>query len=165
MGRPASPGEPADPARVTAEWDRLYSAFARSYDLAVRFLPVWKTWLKRALPHIRGPRVLEISFGTGYLLSRYADRFECHGVDINRKMIETAQRGLDRTAGRADLVRANVERLPYPDGTFDSIVNTMAFSGYPRGLEALTEMKRVLRADGRLILIDFAYPRPAKASV
>lgn len=153
-----SSSEPTDSARFTRELDRSYTAFARPYDLAVRLLPVWKTWIQRALPHIEGPRVLEVSFGTGYLMSQYAGDFETFGVDYNRTMVRTAQRNLLRAGRNAKLIQGNVENLPYPDASFDSLVNTMAFSGYPDGHKALNEMKRVLRNDGRLILIDFVFP-------
>jgi ubiquinone/menaquinone biosynthesis C-methylase UbiE len=152
------PNEPQNPERFTRDWDRAYTKFARSYDLAVRLLPIWKTWLRRALPHIVGPRVLEVSFGTGYLLSRYAGRFDTHGIDYNRKMVSIARRNLSQAREEAHLVRGNVEALPYRDAAFDSLVDTMAFSGYPDGARALAEMKRVLRDDGRLILIDFTLP-------
>lgn len=150
--------EPEDAARFTREWDRAYTALARPYDLAVRWLPVWKAWLRHALPHIVGPRVLEVSFGTGYLISQYAGSVEAHGIDINRRMIETARGNLARARGPAELVQGNVEALPYPDACFDSLVNTMAFSGYPKGERALSEMRRVLRKGGRLVLIDFTHP-------
>jgi len=150
--------EPSDPGGFTRRHDRYYTAFAGLYDAAVRRLPVWRSWLARALPYIEGPRVLEVSFGTGYLLASYAGRVEAHGVDYNRAMVETARGNLARLACSASLVQANVEDLPYPDRTFDSLVNTMAFSGYPDGARALEEMKRVLRPGGRLILIDFSYP-------
>ena len=64
--------EPADKYAFTQRLDRVYGVFSRSYDIGVKLLPVWKTWLKRAIPHIQGPRVLEVSFGTGFLLTRYA---------------------------------------------------------------------------------------------
>jgi len=38
------------------------------------------------------------------------------------------------------------------------LVSTMAFSGYPSGIAALSEMKRVLRSGGKLILIDVNHP-------
>lgn len=150
--------EPENAELFTRELDRAYTAYAQPYDLAVRFLPVWKTWLRRALPHIRGPRVLEVSFGTGYLISQYAGRFETHGVDYNRKMVTIARKNLSRAGSKAELVQGNVEALPYPDASFDSLVSTMAFSGYPNGQRALVEMRRVLRDDGKLILIDFTFP-------
>ena len=150
--------EPEDPAEFTRHWNAFYTAAARPYDLAVRFLPVWKRWLSRALPHIQGPRVLEASFGTGYLLTRYASRFDVHGIDFNPAMIRVATRNLRRVGKQAALVQADVEALPYRDGSFDSVVNTMAFSGYPNGRLALGELKRVLRVGGRLILIDVGQP-------
>jgi methylase of polypeptide subunit release factors len=39
-------------------------------------------------------RVLEVSFGTGYLMTQYAGRFETHGVDINGRMVATAKENL-----------------------------------------------------------------------
>jgi ubiquinone/menaquinone biosynthesis C-methylase UbiE len=150
--------EPENAERFTREWDRAYTALAQPYDLAVRLLPVWKTWLQRALPHIVGPRVLEVSFGTGYLISQYAGIFETHGIDYNRRMATIARKNLLRAGRKAALIQGNVEALPYPDASFNSLINTMAFSGYPNGVRALAEMKRVLRNDGKLILIDFTFP-------
>lgn len=158
MATSRSPIEPENAQQFTREWDRAYTAIARPYDLAVRLLPVWKTWLRRALPHIVGPRVLEVSFGTGYLISQYAGTFEAHGIDYNRKMVTIARRNVSRARGKAELIQGNVEALPYPDASFNTVVNTMAFSGYPNGMRALLEMKRVLRNDGRLILIDVTFP-------
>lgn len=150
--------EPEDALGFTRRNDRAYTVFAGLYDAAVRRLPVWKTWLARALPHIAGPRVLELSFGTGLLLTRYAGEVEAHGIDYNRAMVRVARRNLARAGLSARLLQANVEALPYPDGCFDTLVNTMAFSGYPDARRALSEMRRVLRPGGRLILIDVGYP-------
>jgi ubiquinone/menaquinone biosynthesis C-methylase UbiE len=73
-------------------------------------------------------------------------------------MVRTAHKNLLRAGRKAELIQGNVECLPYPDASFNTLVNTMAFSGYPDGLKALTEMKRVLRSDGKLVLIDFSFP-------
>ena len=59
--------EPRDKAKYTESRDRLYTRFAGFYDLAVKVLPFWRRWLEQSIPHIRGPRVLEVSFGTGEL--------------------------------------------------------------------------------------------------
>lgn len=150
--------DPGDGEAFTRSFDTFYSRIAPVYDLCARHLPPWKTWLCRALPYIRGPRVLEISFGTGYLLTRYARRFETHGIDYNAVMVRTARRNLQRAGAPAALARARVEAMPYRDQAFDTIVNTMAFSGYPDARQALAEMRRVLRPGGRLVLIDVNYP-------
>jgi ubiquinone/menaquinone biosynthesis C-methylase UbiE len=163
MSQQNSPGdpysaEPRDAPAFTARLDRLYSRLARPYDMAVKVLPVWRHWISAALPHIRGRCVLEVSFGTGWLLTRYAGNFETYGVDINERMVAIAQRNLRRAGVAAELRQANVEALPYPDGHFDTVINTMAFSGYPNGQRAMSELHRVLRPQGRLVLIDVGYP-------
>jgi ubiquinone/menaquinone biosynthesis C-methylase UbiE len=121
-------------------------------------LPFWRRWLRAALPHLLGPRVLEVSFGTGWLLTQYADRFEAHGIDLNETMLRIATGKLRRNGLSAHLQMANVERIPYPDDTFDTVLNTLAFSGYPDADAAMRELRRVLKPRGRLVMIDANYP-------
>jgi ubiquinone/menaquinone biosynthesis C-methylase UbiE len=155
---PAYSSEPEDKEQFSREFDRVYTLLAGVYDLAVKLLPVWKSWLKQALPHIRGPKVLEVSFGTGYLLTQYADRFETHGIDYNHKMVSVASDNLKKKGITARLRQGDVESLPYDDESFDCIVNTMAFTAYPDGVRAMSELHRVLKRGGRLVLIDIEYP-------
>ncbi len=155
---PSYSTEPVEREGYRRQWDRFYTRTARLYDLFVRVTPVWRRWLRAALPHLKGPRVLEVSFGTGYLLTRYAGRLEAHGIDINARMLAVARKNLRRAGLTAELRQGDVEALPYPDASFDTVLSTMAFSGYPDGRAALAEMLRVLKSDGRLVLIDIGYP-------
>lgn len=150
--------EPPDPRAYTESLDQQFSRFARAYDLAVKILPGWRRWLRHAIPVIEGPRVLEVSFGTGWLLTQYAGRFTTDGVDLNGALLALARRNLARAAVPANLRQGNVEALPYPDASFDTVVNTMAFTGYPDGAKAMSELARVLRPGGRLVMIDVGYP-------
>lgn len=158
METPQYSEEPADAKAFHENFDKFYTRTAGLYDVGVKVLPVWKTWLKRAVPHIQGRRVLEVSFGTGYLLTQYADRFETHGVDINARMVEVAKKNLDSRGMSADLRQGSVEQLPVEDEYFDTVITTMAFSGYPDGARAMSEIRRVLRPGGRFVLIDVNYP-------
>lgn len=151
--------EPADRYAFTRKYDVVYTRFARAYDLFVKGWPGWRRWLSHAVPHLRGPRVLEISFGPGFLLTRYADQFETYGIDYNYRLIRIARQNLGKQGISANLQQANVEALPYGNECFDSLVNTMAFSSFPDGRKAMAEMHRVLRPGGRLIMIDVNYPR------
>lgn len=150
--------EPPDPDAFSQRFDRLYTRFAGAYDVAVRVLPMWRRWLSRALPHIEGPRVLEVSPGTGWLLTRYAGRFRTCAVDLNPALLAVAQRNLNRAGVRAALCVGTVEALPYRDGVFDTVLTTMAFSGYPDGARARDELLRVARPGGRLIVVDVDFP-------
>lgn len=162
-GRPRWSSEPDDPVRFTRQRDRLYSRIAKVYGWAVPRLPVWRTWLHAVLPHIRGPRVLEVAIGPGYLLSRYAARFEAVGADINRQMLKTARSALQQHGLPVPLIQADAARLPFHDASFDTVVCTMALSGFPRAMPVLVEFRRVLRAEGTLVLLDVAFPRDGNA--
>ena len=150
--------EPTDPKEFTRQFDRFYSWFAPAYDALVKLGPVWKSWLAHAPPQIQGPRVLEASCGTGYLLMQYAGQVQASAIDLNAKMVEITNRNLRQAGLSAEVQQADVEALPYADASFDTVLNTMSFSGYPDGRAALAEMNRVLAPGGRLVLIDVGYP-------
>jgi ubiquinone/menaquinone biosynthesis C-methylase UbiE len=150
--------EPENSLAYTRALDKGYSKYAKVYDAAVKLLPIWKTWIKTVIPHIEGNRVLETSFGTGYLLMQYANHYDTYGIDFNNEMIEIARQNLSRKGVKATLQWANVEDLPFSDDYFDTIVNTMAFTGYANGERVMSEFYRVLKKGGRLLIVDFNYP-------
>ena len=88
--------EPENSIAYTEKLDQEYSKYAKVYDVAVTLLPGWKTWIKAVIPHIKGNRVLEVSFGTGYLLLQYANDYETHGIDYNNTMVEMAKKNLSQ---------------------------------------------------------------------
>jgi ubiquinone/menaquinone biosynthesis C-methylase UbiE len=150
--------EPEDKRRFIEDFNKFYTTFARAYDVVTRVLPFWKRWLKTTIPHIQGPRVLEVSFGTGYLLTQYAAHFETYGIDYNEKFVEMLEKKLIKKGISAVIRQGDVQALPYEDDFFDSIVNTMSFTGYPDGEKAMSEMHRVLKTGGKLIMVDVNYP-------
>ena len=150
--------EPENKKEYTKKYDQSYSQLVDIYDWAVKALPVWRNWISAAIPHILGPNVLEVSFGTGYLISQYASQFNTCGIDYNWEMACITRRNLYKIDAQAHIQQADVEYLPYADRTFDTVLNTMAFSGYPDGIKALTEIYRVLKFNGRFVLVDVDYP-------
>ena len=150
--------EPPDRQAHTENSQGVYTRTAAIYDWAVRWVPLWRKWLGHALPHLQGPRVLEVSFGTGWLMTQYASRYDAYGIDYNPRMAQIAARNLRRCGTPARLQIADVYRLPYASGVFNSVVNTMAFSGYAHGRPALAEVARVLVPGGRVVMVDVGYP-------
>ena len=149
--------EPADKEDFAREFDQFYTRFAKLYDLALKLFPIWRRWISAVLPYVQGPRLLEVSFGTGYLLDRYGPGVDVIGVEYNRAMLDIARRHVPGQP--VTLQQGNVYHLPFKSGTFDTVVNTMAFTGYADGKLALSELKRVLRSGGRLVMVDINYPR------
>ena len=150
--------EPTNSKNHTKHYDEFYSHIAGWYDWLVKAVPIWRNWIMTVMPWIQGPRVLEVSFGTGFLLTQYADQFTTYGIDYNHNLALVARSNLRKVGMAANLQVANVEAIPYASGSFDTIVNTMAFSGYPDGKLALYEMLRVLKPGGRLVMVDVNYP-------
>jgi ubiquinone/menaquinone biosynthesis C-methylase UbiE len=135
--------------------------FATNFTGLYTFLlaAFWGHRHKKALPHIRGPRVLEVSFGMGYLLSHYAGKYETTGLDYNPKYIELARRRLDAANVKAELVEGDAHALPFADGSFETLINTDAFTLYADPQKAMSEFYRVLAPGGRLILMEYDYPK------
>jgi ubiquinone/menaquinone biosynthesis C-methylase UbiE len=143
----------------TNRMNKAYNWMAKGYDAFMFVFPLWKKWIKEVIPHIEGEKVLEVSFGNGYLMTQYAkDDYDIYGIDYNDEMLGIASRKMVVRNIDAQLSKANVERIPFPDNTFDTVINTMAFTGYPDGDSAMSELKRVLKKDGKLLLVDFDYP-------
>ena len=159
QSNPKPSKEPDDKSRYTENFDKFYTRFAKVYDLLIQGIPLWSNWLKHILPYLKGPRILEISFGTGYLLTQYELGFQVYGIDYNMVMVKTAKKNLEKNGVQASLQQADVYHLPYATDSIDSIVSTMAFSGYLDGQAALAEMRRVLKRGGQLLMIDIYYPR------
>ena len=147
------------PSDYTEKMNREYNWMAKGYDVFMAVFPLWKKWIKKVIPHIQGNRILEVSFGTGYLMTKYAapDQ-QLFGIDYNSKMLEISQKKMEKLNIVANLSKGNVEALPYEDNSFDTVINTMAFTGYPDGEKALSELRRVLKPDGKLLLVDFDFP-------
>jgi ubiquinone/menaquinone biosynthesis C-methylase UbiE len=150
--------EPEDTGKFTSQYDIFYTRFATIYDRLVKILPIWRNWIESAIPWIVGPKVLEVSFGTGYLLTQYTGQFEAYGIDLNRRLGQVARENLRQAGLSACLQVANVESLPYADAAFDTVLNTMAFTAYPDGRIALAEISRMLKPGGRLLVVDINYP-------
>lgn len=101
-------------------------------------------------------RFLEIGFGTGMLAEMMASRATAGlvaGVDPSPLMVETARRRLHHMGVRHELIEGTAENLPWPDASFDAAAALHSFQFWPDPVAALTEIRRVLRPGGRLILI------------
>lgn len=148
------------PSDYTHKMNKAYNWMAKGYNVFMFVFPVWKKWIKEIIPHIQGETILEVSFGNGYLMSQYASaQYAIYGVDYNERMVRLAREKMEHAGSDVRLYQGNVEKLPFPDNCFDTIINTMALSGYPDGDKALREMNRVLKSGGRLLLVDFDYPK------
>lgn len=98
--------------------------------------------------------VLEVAVGTGRNLPFYPEGVHLTGIDLSPGMLSIAARRAAESAVSCDLREADAQALPFPDATFDTVVCTLGLCGIPDDRSAVTEMHRVLRPGGRLLLLD-----------
>lgn len=104
------------------------------------------SWLDRILPqHGNGYRLLDVGCGTGNQLARLGRRgFDVAGVDGSPEML-TQARAINL---RVDIRQADVEAIPFADGSFDFVLCLEVLRYLPNPLACLREMGRVLKPGG-----------------
>jgi ubiquinone/menaquinone biosynthesis C-methylase UbiE len=133
-----------------AEWDTIRSLHVddRQVESALRAL----------VPEAPDTRLLDVGTGTGRMLQLLASRVgQAVGVDSSREMLAAARANLADPAYTNCTVRqADMYHLPWPDGSFDLAIAHMVLHFADDPAAAVAEAVRVLRADGRLLIVDFA---------
>jgi ubiquinone/menaquinone biosynthesis C-methylase UbiE len=100
-------------------------------------------------------RTLDVGCGTGRGLRFYGPGTSVVGIDPARDSLARAAR---RVPG-SRLVQANAEALPFRDRVFDTVVSSFVFCSVPDPARGLAEVKRVLRPDGQLRMLEHVRSR------
>lgn len=151
-------------ARVQAKGRVFRWAFA--YDLLLHI--IWRgsesTYRERALELAgigAGNSVLDVGCGTGTLAiaakRRVGPAGRVFGLDASREMISRARKKAAIAGAEINFQMASAEALPFSEVTFDAVLSTTVFHCLPDRTRDLCirEMARVLKPNGRLLLIDF----------
>jgi ubiquinone/menaquinone biosynthesis C-methylase UbiE len=103
-----------------------------------------------------GTRILEVAPGPGYLAIEIAKRgqYAITGLDISKTFVEIATANASRASVKIDFQHGNASAMPFADDTFDLILCRAAFKNFSEPLEAMNEMHRVLKPQGRAVIID-----------
>jgi ubiquinone/menaquinone biosynthesis C-methylase UbiE len=143
----------ATPSNGLGAWAR---AFAVAYDpfLWVGERAGVRAQRRELLSRARGCTV-EIGGGTGLNLPYYPDDLdELILTEPDAAMRARLEKRLGRGDRRARVVDAGAERLPFTDGSVDTVVSTFVLCSVDAPDLALREIARVLRPDGQLLFIE-----------
>jgi ubiquinone/menaquinone biosynthesis C-methylase UbiE len=140
-----------DRDRLRQYWDKESASYDKQMQFFERLLaPDSRAW-------VCGQAVgdtLEVAIGTGLNLPHYADGVRLTGVDFSPAMLALARDRAERLGRQADLREADAQQLPFAAGSFDTVVCTYGLCAIPDDARAVSEMKRVLRPGGMLLLAD-----------
>lgn len=133
--------------RMAALYDRVWSRYLAK---TLSFLTAWA-------PIASTSTVLDVGCGTGelerLLLSKQPTQ-SIVGIDLAEKMLAIAHQKCVNSP-HVLFQKASVSALPFADRSFDVVVSASAFHYFDDPIAALLEMKRVLKPDGDLIILDW----------
>jgi ubiquinone/menaquinone biosynthesis C-methylase UbiE len=139
----------------TWEAKRGHPIFAALYDPMAASAE--RRWMgehrSRLLAGARGA-VLEIGGGTGANLPHYRDIDRVTVAEPDSFMRKRLGQKLAEASVPVEVSNAGAEALPFPDGSFDTVVSTLVLCTVPDQESALDEVRRVLRPGGRLFFIE-----------
>ena len=148
---------------------RLFDNIAPTYDLLNHLLSLGSDirWRKAAVRELRGLEgwILDLATGTGdvaiEIARRDGFRRRVVGLDFSESMIRGAQRKLLRRGlSRAvSLSLGDAVSLPFRDSTFSSSIIAFGLRNVLKKEEALAEMVRVVKRGGKVIVLEFTFPR------
>ncbi len=135
-----------------------YNQMAAVYDR------VWSRYISKSLSFLKDwaqlaptSTVLDVACGTGtfeHLVLLEQPTQQIIGVDLSEKMLELAQQKC-RAYPTVLFQRASVTALPFADRSFDVVVSASALHYFENPTVALIEMKRVLKPEGELVILDW----------
>ncbi|MBW4626199.1 MAG: class I SAM-dependent methyltransferase [Brasilonema octagenarum HA4186-MV1] len=140
--------------RVRQQYDQMSSVYDQR----------WKSYISKTLSFVKNwaqisplDTVLDVACGTGeferLLLSEYPTQ-HIVGVDISKKMLEIAKHKCS-IYPQVWFQTASVLALPFASNTFDVVISASSFHYFDDPLAALREMKRVLKPEGKVVILDW----------
>jgi demethylmenaquinone methyltransferase / 2-methoxy-6-polyprenyl-1,4-benzoquinol methylase len=160
----------ADLDKRPGEVAAMFDAIAGRYDLLNDILSagqvrLWRRAVARITGARPGDRVLDLAAGTGTSsLTFTASGADCVACDFSLGMLRAGRHrgglagGSGRVAppGRLSWVAGDALRLPFRDGSFDAVTISFGLRNVASPGAALTEMRRVTRPGGRLVVCEFS---------
>src|SRR5919204_2870691 len=147
----------------------MFDRIAGVYDLMNTAMTagMHHRWRERAADRAelgRGDRALDVCCGTGDLAFELAGRVgsggEVIGCDFSEPMLDLARaKAEERGISNARFEWADALALPYGDGTFDAVTVGFGVRNLADLDRGLAEMARVLKPDGRMVILEITRPR------
>ena len=142
---------------IASDYDRLNHIFSLNID---------KGWRRKAVREIvdqeMPAKVLDIACGTGDFTIEIARKLpagsQVMGVDISEGMMQIGKEKIRRAGVDAEMTIADCESLPYEPNTFDRIAVGFGVRNFERLELCLEEMYRVLKTDGKLVILELSLP-------
>lgn len=147
---------------------QMFNNIAGNYDFLNHFLSMGidKGWRKKAIAVLRDAKpasVLDVATGTGDLaiaaMAAHPKRIQ--GIDIAEQMLEVGRKKVadKNLSATITLSLGDSEAIPYANNEFDAVTCAYGVRNFADLEAGLTEMCRVLKPGGKLIILEFSKPQ------
>ena len=148
---------------------KLFDTIAPTYDFLNHLLSLRRDfyWRKMAVRELKGVGgwILDVATGTGDIAIRIIQhngyQKKVFGLDFSEPMIKRARQKILRKGLRQsiDLSRGDAIELPFRENTFGASIIAFGLRNIPNKEQALFEMIRVIKKGGKVIVLEFTFPR------
>jgi len=147
--------------------ERMFNDISTKYDMLNNLLSLGidKRWRRRLIGRLDQERelhLLDVATGTGDLAiaAALSTKAVITATDIAEKMMEVGRRKADKLGlnGRIIFQKANAEKLPFPDNTFDALMVGFGVRNFLHFGQGMRELHRVLKPGGQLLVLEFSMP-------
>lgn len=133
---------------------KRYNRVSKIYDRMDRMIR--EDWRRDLLAGAYGD-VMEAGVGTGANLSFYPNNIQSLiGVDFSSDMLKYAKQKASQlnASYKMELIEGDIQELPFPDNSFDTVVSTCVFCSVPDPIVGLEELRRVCKPDGQILMLE-----------
>jgi phosphatidylethanolamine/phosphatidyl-N-methylethanolamine N-methyltransferase len=134
----------------------IYGKYSSVYDTIFShfFYPRIRIGLSKS--NIKeGDRVIEVGVGTGLSLSLYPEQCSIVGIDLTRKMLNKAHEKKKKLfLDHVELLEMDAENIAFADNSFDHAVAGFVVSVVPNPEKMVSELKRVTKKDGTILILN-----------
>jgi ubiquinone/menaquinone biosynthesis C-methylase UbiE len=141
---------------TTKKWDSISKFYDwNSFGAEIRWAPA----KEKLYSHMGYGKIFFLAVGTGADIKHFPAGKNIIGIDISPKMLKKAIPKAIRYQGRIELKEMDARQLTFSDETFDQVFSSCAFCSVPNPIDALKELKRVLKPGGELRMFEHTASR------
>ena len=154
-----------------AQVAEMFNNIAGRYDFLNHFLSMGidKGWRKKAIAEVAAinpQAILDVASGTGDMAIAAAIKIkpkQITGIDIADQMLEVGRKKIvtQNLANTITLQTGDSESMPFATGVYDAVMCAYGVRNFEHLEIGLTEMLRVLRPGGKVVILEFSHPTKA----
>ena len=148
---------------------RMFNNIAPYYDVLNRVLSLgidvrWRKTAIEMLKESQPKRILDVATGTADFAIETKNQLnpdQIIGIDISSQMLAIGRKKIEQKgwSQMMTLEEGDSENLPFPDESFDAVTVAFGVRNFEHLEKGLSEMRRVLKKDGKIIVLEFSKPR------